>query len=196
MVSWSTSCKRACHPHLDCQIMRSSPAPTEHWPCGRHPGGKGVPPSPGSHAVHPARFHLCGDGGRGASGRLVRSSGRCGCGKLGAGSPAIHAAPQVALCYALYEARSSEAGSHLVNLLDQAGIDSLFWYGRGLPAHPAYAALPSDPLPNTISLSGKLIGLPSFVDLPQARIARILKEIVKPAEAAERDGRPSGRHSL
>lgn len=99
------------------------------------------------------------------------------------GSSAIHSAPKLAVCYALYQAVSPEAAAHLVSQLDQAGIDSLFWYGGGIAQHPAYADWPSDPLPNTTSLCQTLIGLPSFVDLPRDRILGILQEVIIPAEA-------------
>ena len=101
-----------------------------------------------------------------------------------AGSPAIRTAPQLALCYVLYEAGSPEAAARLVTALDQAGIDSQFWYGQGLAAHPAYAGLSCDPLSNTDSVSRRLVGLPSFIDLPVARIDAIFEDVITPFEAA------------
>jgi len=57
--------------------------------------------------------------------------------------------------------------------LEREGIGTLRWWGEGCHRHPAYAALPRDPLPVTEFLAARAVGLPFWRDMTPAQIALV-----------------------
>ncbi|PCJ09655.1 MAG: hypothetical protein COB16_02840 [Rhodobacteraceae bacterium] len=86
--------------------------------------------------------------------------------------------PDVSGCYVIYEAASAEDALRAQRRLMECGIDTRFWYGSGIQAHPAYSHLSTDPLTNTHDLAGRLLGLPCYTDLSATDIGRIVKALI------------------
>lgn len=61
--------------------------------------------------------------------------------------------------------------------LETAAIDSRAWWGGGVHDHTAFTDLPRLPLPVTERLARETIGLPCFVDIAEADIARVCDAI-------------------
>jgi dTDP-4-amino-4,6-dideoxygalactose transaminase len=62
-------------------------------------------------------------------------------------------------------------GAHLFD----AGIDSRGWWGFGVHSQKAFADLPRLPLPVTELLAVETLGLPCYVDMTEADVARVCK---------------------
>ena len=79
-----------------------------------------------------------------------------------------------AVPYAHLLAPSAEAAQRVVAALDAEGIDTRFWYARGLHAQRGFADCPQGPLDTSRDLSARLVGLPCYVDLEPSAITRIV----------------------
>lgn len=53
------------------------------------------------------------------------------------------------------------------------GVGTVFWWGRGCHAQPAYARFMAEPLPMTQLYADRAIGLPFWQDLSEAQIASV-----------------------
>jgi dTDP-4-amino-4,6-dideoxygalactose transaminase len=71
-------------------------------------------------------------------------------------------------------------GAHLF----EAGIDSRGWWGFGVHSQKAFADLPRLPLPVTERLATETLGLPCYVDMSAADVARVC-EVLAAIERAE-----------
>lgn len=86
-------------------------------------------------------------------------------------------APHVASNYVVHRCADASTAEALQSALDLAGIETRFWYGRGLHWHDHLADVPRDELPVTDRLSGSLLGLPMGSGLAGAEIARVVAVI-------------------
>ncbi len=86
----------------------------------------------------------------------------------------IITSPQIASSYVLFQAADANEASRVQQELDRNNVEHRRWYGQGLHREPAFAAIASDPCPNTEHLADTLIGLPVAVDIPDAIIAKVL----------------------
>jgi len=68
--------------------------------------------------------------------------------------------------------------------LASAGIDSRAWWGEGVHAQSAFADLQRRPLPVTGRLAHETLGLPFFVDMDAADVARVCAAILSGTDAA------------
>lgn len=95
---------------------------------------------------------------------------------LGLGSQVIadgtHAVP-----YAHYLADTANDAARITSALDIARIGWRRWYGKGLQSHPAFHECPKVALPETESLTERLISLPMSVDMTSQDVQRILETI-------------------
>lgn len=73
----------------------------------------------------------------------------------------------------LPEGSAAAVAAHLAG----CGIDTRRWWGDGCQAMPAFAALPCQPLPNTLRLVGSTLGLPFAADLEADEIDRIAEAV-------------------
>lgn len=85
----------------------------------------------------------------------------------------LHTYPHTASNYALLRAADADACQRLIGALAEAAVESRLWYGLGLHAQPAFAALARDELAVTGRLAPCLLGLPVAPDLAPAAIERI-----------------------
>ncbi|MDU8909792.1 DegT/DnrJ/EryC1/StrS family aminotransferase [Aestuariicoccus sp. MJ-SS9] len=85
--------------------------------------------------------------------------------------------PDVAGCYALYQAPTAAAAQAAQKALAAAQIGTRFWYGSGIQDHPAHRHLPSDDLTVARDLAGRLLGLPAFPDMTAAEATRIIEAL-------------------
>ena len=74
-------------------------------------------------------------------------------------------APDVAGCYALFEADSRADSEHIQHSLLQSGIESRLWYGSGLLGHEHFRSLAHDSFEVARRLAAVTIGLPVASDL-------------------------------
>lgn len=94
----------------------------------------------------------------------------------------IVAAPSVASCYILFEARdSSEAEAVCANLVRE-GIEYRLWYGGGLHREPYFASASREDLPVTDAIAGRIIGLPTAPDLPREVVDRVAATVASAIE--------------
>ena len=68
--------------------------------------------------------------------------------------------------------------------LNACGVDTRDWWGAGCHLHPAFAHCPRGPLPVTERLARSTLGLPFFIDLPEAASARIVEALQVALETA------------
>ncbi|AOR78995.1 DegT/DnrJ/EryC1/StrS family aminotransferase [Novosphingobium sp. 11B] len=96
-----------------------------------------------------------------------------------AGLPAedLLTTPHVASNYVIHRCTDAATAEALQSATDLAGVETRFWYGRGLHLHDHLADAPRDALPVTESLSGSLLGLPMGSGLASAEIARVVAVI-------------------
>lgn len=69
------------------------------------------------------------------------------------------------------------AATPVAERLAAQGIDTRRWWGDGCHTMPAFADLPSRPLPNTTRLAGSTLGVPFCIDLDADEIARIAEAL-------------------
>jgi dTDP-4-amino-4,6-dideoxygalactose transaminase len=93
------------------------------------------------------------------------------------------AAPDVASCYVLFEARNAEEVAVVRTGLDQRGFAYRSWYGGGLHAEPHFSLRNRDPLPRTCDIAGRLLGLPTAPDLPTQVVSKIVTTVAEAAGA-------------
>lgn len=86
-------------------------------------------------------------------------------------------APDIALCYALFDCGSAASARRIVASLTSDKIESRFWYGDGLAAHPYYRDLQHDGLRRTKEIAPRLLGLPVAPDLTPAVVARVVRTV-------------------
>ena len=79
----------------------------------------------------------------------------------------------VSSAYALCAFARAEEALAARTSLEREGYDSRFWYGFGLHSERGFGPFPRDELPVTDRLARTLLGVPMFIDLPPADIARI-----------------------
>jgi dTDP-4-amino-4,6-dideoxygalactose transaminase len=96
--------------------------------------------------------------------------------RLGLGRRLI-TAPDVASCYALYEAESSAEARLVAEALTANAIEHRHWYGGGLHRQPSLAAATRDLLEGAEDLAARLLGLPMAPDLAVADVERVLATI-------------------
>jgi dTDP-4-amino-4,6-dideoxygalactose transaminase len=107
-----------------------------------------------------ARHYAAAAEAAGLAGRIVVDAG--------------HAVP-----YAHLLAPSAQAAQAVAAALRAEGIDTRFWYGRGIHAQQAFAGCPRGSLDTTADVSGRLLGLPCYVDLDAATIAEVVGGIAR-----------------
>jgi dTDP-4-amino-4,6-dideoxygalactose transaminase len=90
-------------------------------------------------------------------------------------------APTIASNYALYKCGNSDHAEILRAALEAARIESRFWYGRGLQAHPYFRDIERDYLPVTEEVSSCLVGLPMASMMTRGDVHRVV-EILKSTE--------------
>ncbi len=96
----------------------------------------------------------------------------------------LFASPEVSSAYALLEVASGAAADPLLNALDAAAFGWRRWYEHGLHEMSNFAECPRDPLPATVDLGLRLIGLPMAPDLTEDRIAAIATHLAQAAQEA------------
>jgi dTDP-4-amino-4,6-dideoxygalactose transaminase len=79
--------------------------------------------------------------------------------------------------YVLYRARSLKDAERAAGRLSAARLGFRWWYGYGVRREPAYAHLPSDPLPVTDDVAPRLIGLPVWVDIDESTVDAVLTAV-------------------
>lgn len=72
-----------------------------------------------------------------------------------------------------------EMAAHLGAL----GLETRDWWGAGCHTQPAFAGCPRGPLPVTERLARSTLGLPYFIDLPEAAASRIVEAVQDALEA-------------
>lgn len=83
------------------------------------------------------------------------------------GRGAEYAAP-----YAIVRLADRDA-HHLATSLRRKGIETRPWWRSGCHQHPAFNGFPANPLPVTRRLARSTLGLPYFLDITDAQIARV-----------------------
>lgn len=61
--------------------------------------------------------------------------------------------------------------------LARAGIETRAWWGAGMHLHPAFRDCPRLPLPQTERLADSTLGLPMYVDMPDAAVDRVCQAL-------------------
>jgi len=97
--------------------------------------------------------------------------------------------------YALLHTSTEAQAIFVRDQLAAKGIDSRFWYGRGLHRETGFGPFDCDPMPVTDSLSHRLLGLPFYADLAISAIEEICKTVAQameiiPIEGVQNVGRP------
>jgi dTDP-4-amino-4,6-dideoxygalactose transaminase len=87
----------------------------------------------------------------------------------------IITAPEIASYYTLFIAEHEEHADAVCETLDRELIEHRAWYGRGLHQEPAFAVSACDPLPNTVEIASRLIGLPTAPDLRRESVHKIVR---------------------
>lgn len=82
--------------------------------------------------------------------------------------------PDLSAVYAIAEFASEADCMRVERTLNDKGIQTLRWYGRGLHRQTVYAELEHGGLGQTDELSARLLGLPMYVDLSEDEIGAIL----------------------
>lgn len=85
--------------------------------------------------------------------------------------------PDLSASYTLFRAADAYEAERVVSRLRESGVDSRFWYSRGLHHHPHLADAGRGPLDVVDSLAPCLIGLPVAPDLPDVHLARIAEAL-------------------
>ena len=85
--------------------------------------------------------------------------------------------PTIASCYALFRANSEAEAASVTQALAGRGIEHRYWYGDGLHTHKHFAAAERDPLPQTVRVAQRLVGLPTAIDLSHETMKRIVAAI-------------------
>ena len=87
------------------------------------------------------------------------------------------AAPDIGLCYALFQCRSAAEAARTQEELRRGGIDWRLWYGGGLHRQSYFAAVARDRLDTTDEVAPTLLGLPMAPDLREDQIAQVAKQL-------------------
>jgi len=85
----------------------------------------------------------------------------------------LHAAPEIASCYILFEAESATVSTDVQRALAAAHIDCRLWYGNGVQEQEYFQCASREALGETERLLPRLIGLPVAPDLTSADIDRV-----------------------
>src|SRR6516165_2472622 len=85
--------------------------------------------------------------------------------------------PTIASCYALFRANSEAEAASVTQALAGRGIEHRYWYGDGLHTNKHFAAAERDPLPQTVRVAQRLVGLPTAIDLSHETMKRIVAAI-------------------
>jgi len=87
-------------------------------------------------------------------------------------------APEVAGCYALFEAEHALQSHRLQDHLQRAGVEFRLWYGGGLNRQRYFEDVAQDTLDVTGELSPRVVGLPTAPDLEERVIDQVVSVIV------------------
>ncbi|MFT4056782.1 MAG: DegT/DnrJ/EryC1/StrS family aminotransferase [Novosphingobium sp.] len=86
----------------------------------------------------------------------------------------LFTAPELASNYVIYRCADTTIAETLQATMDAAGIETRFWYGRGMHLHDHLADAPRDETPVSERLGGSLLGLPMGSGLAASDIARVV----------------------
>ncbi|WP_299690707.1 DegT/DnrJ/EryC1/StrS family aminotransferase [uncultured Tateyamaria sp.] len=91
----------------------------------------------------------------------------------------IHVGGEVSAVYALCHCPDAMSAETLRMALAYDGYETRFWYGAGLHAEQGFGPYTHDPMPNTDTLASQLVGLPAYLDLPDAEMEQIAATVAR-----------------
>ena len=91
----------------------------------------------------------------------------------------VVAAPSIASCYVLFRCPNASSATRVALQLEEANIESRFWYGAGLHRQPHFTNRPHGDLVNTDDLATRLIALPTAPDLHEDARRRVVRAVVE-----------------
>jgi dTDP-4-amino-4,6-dideoxygalactose transaminase len=96
---------------------------------------------------------------------------------------ALVTAPDIASCYALFEAGTTLISGRLQGDLADSRIDCRLWYGRGVHGQQYFRSVSRDGLAVTEDLLPRLVGLPMAPDITDEAIARTADVVASALQA-------------
>ena len=85
--------------------------------------------------------------------------------------------PEIAPCYALFRADTGQEARSVVQALERRGIETRFWYGKGVQAEPYFMAQGAFALPETEKMAMRIVGIPIADDMAEHNVKRIMEAL-------------------